>query len=175
MYCSCHRRVTGLLIMLITVLKRKSLRGVIVFSSIFFILSCSSFAQEKADSVRVVPSIEKSPSGALLRSALMPGWGQWYTDHKFKAILVFGAQLALIGNAVYYNQMAVRSRTSDERDFYLDYRSRFTWYAIGFYLLNLLDAFVDGHLWNFDTGPDLSVGGAQEGKKGIFVRLCWSL
>ncbi len=143
--------------------------------TIFSILFCwNVLAQEDADSLRVVPPVGKSPSGAMLRSALIPGWGQWYTDHRLKAIIVLGAQLALVGNAVYYNQLAVKSQTSDERIFYLDYRSQFIWYSVGFYLLNILDAFIEAHLWDFDTGPDLSVGSSPGGNDGIVVRLCWS-
>lgn len=133
----------------------------------------STKAQVMSDSTRTEPPEEKSPTGAMLRSALIPGWGQWYSDQKLKAVIVFGAQMALIGNAVYYHQKSVRGQTPDERDFYLDYKSRFIWYSVGFYLLNLLDAFVDAHLWSFDTGPDLSVGGSRAGD-GVMVRMCWT-
>lgn len=147
----------------------------ILFFSIFNLLFCwNVLAQEDADSIQVAPPVEKSPSGAMLRSALIPGWGQWYTDHKLKAIIVLGAQLALIGNAVYYNQMAVKSHTSDDRNFYLDYQSQFTWYSVGFYLLNILDAFIEAHLWDFDTGPDLSVGSSRGRNDGLVIKLCWS-
>ena len=83
----------------------------------------STEAQVMSDSTRTEPPEEKSPTGAMLRSALIPGWGQWYSDQKLKAVIVFGAQMALIGNAVYYHQKAIKSQTPDDRDFYLDYKS----------------------------------------------------
>jgi hypothetical protein len=131
-------------------------------------------AQTENDSTKLAPPMEKSPSGAMLRSVLIPGWGQWYSDQKLKAVIVFGIELALIGNAVYYHQLAVKSQTSEDQIFYEDYRSRFTWYTVGFHLLNILDAFVDAHLWSFDAGPDLSIGGSQRGEPGVMVSLCWS-
>jgi hypothetical protein len=116
----------------------------------------NALGQVKVDSLNIPSSVKSSPNGALLRSALMPGWGQWYNKQKLKALLVFGGELAIIGNIVYYNQMAVKSVSSIERDFYKENRNRYYWWLFGIYLLNLLDAYIDAHLIDFDTGPDLS-------------------
>jgi hypothetical protein len=98
---------------------------------------------------------------AVLRSALIPGWGQWTNRQRFKALIVFTGELALAGNAVYLNQMAVRSDREVDRQFYRDNRSRSLWAFFAVYLLNLLDAYVDANLLGFDTGPDLSCGYRQ--------------
>ncbi len=130
-------------------------RGIYFF--ILFFLTIRIWAQTESDTLQIAKPKAKSPVGAVVRSALIPGLGQWYNEQKLKAALVLGGELALAGNAVYYNQMAVKSRTDDEGEFYRNIRSRFIWWIAGVYFLNLLDAYVDAHLWDFDTGPDLSM------------------
>lgn len=98
----------------------------------------------------------KSPTGAVIRSAIIPGLGQVYNGKYFKAILVLGGELALVGNAVYYQQYQIQSTSADEREFYRNIKSRFLWWLFAFHLLNVIDAYVDASLSGFDTGPDLS-------------------
>ena len=92
----------------------------------------------------------------MLRSAIIPGWGQWYNGKKLKAVLVLGAELALAGNAIYFNQMAVRTNDDYEKEYYRENRRLYLWWLAAAHLLNVMDAVVDAHLWGFDTGPDLS-------------------
>lgn len=107
----------------------------------------------------------KIPRNAMIYSAVCPGLGQWYNEQKIKSVIVFGGEAALIGNAVFYNQKIFESKNdltlSDEdretsMGFYRDWRGQFIWYAAAFYLLNILDAYVDAHLFSFDVGPNLS-------------------
>ncbi|MBN2030747.1 hypothetical protein JW824_10940 [bacterium] len=126
-------------------------------------------AQTGDDTLQVEEFSKKSPTGAVIRSALLPGLGQWYNGQKLKALVVLGGELALAGNAIYYNQMAVQSVTYDEGEFYRDLRGRFIWWFAGIYLLNLLDAYVDAYLWDFDTGPDLSMHRSVMGEKTIWM------
>jgi hypothetical protein len=100
-----------------------------------------------------------TPRGALVRSALLPGWGQWYNEQKWKAALVIGLELGLASAAVYYNQLAMQSTNTLDMTWYKDIRSRIIWWGVAVYLLNLIDAYVDANLWDFDTGPDLTWGG----------------
>ncbi len=92
----------------------------------------------------------------MLLSSLCPGAGQWYNEQKIKSFIVLGGQAALVVNAAYYNQKLSQSTDDDERDFYEFYRSMFVWYSVGFYLLNIVDAFVDAHLFHFDVSPELT-------------------
>lgn len=131
-------------------------RGLFVLGIFFFLNAADVWSQIENDTTGIQFSVEKSPRVAVIRSALVPGWGQWYNGQKLKALLVLGGELALAGNAILYNQWAVKSSTKMEREFYQYNRSRFLWWFFGVYLLNILDAYVDAHLWNFDTGPDLS-------------------
>ena len=113
-------------------------------------------AQTVSDTTRTHPVVEKTPAGAVLRSLVIPGWGQWYNDQKLKAVIVFAGEAALVGNVVYYHQKAKNSTDPFEQAFFEDYKSQFIWYLVGAHLLSLLDAYVDANLWDFDTGPDLT-------------------
>lgn len=113
----------------------------------------------------------KSPMGAVIRSALLPGLGQWYNEQRIKALIVFGGEAALVGNIIYYRQKAREAEIEDNRLFYEDVQSRFTWILAAVHLLNMLDAFVDAHLFDFDAGPDLSVGMIPEPCYGVRISL----
>lgn len=144
---------------------------ILLFGILFVTIVPDAWAQENSDSVHVTTIVEKSPRGAMLRAALMPGWGQLYNDQKLKALLVFGGEMALVGNAIYYNQIAHKSQTVDERRFYQDMRGQFLWWLFAIHLLNILDAYVDAHLWNFDTGPDLSLDTIHNGNGVLLLSL----
>lgn len=101
-------------------------------------------------------------TGAMIRSAILPGWGQWYNGYKMKSILVFGVEAGLSAGAVVQNQRYVEARYAENRDvtameFYSDSRGQLLWYMGAGYLLNILDAFVDAYLWDFNTGDNLSL------------------
>jgi hypothetical protein len=117
--------------------------------------------------------VEKSPTVALLRSAFLPGLGQLYNGQKLKALVVVGGEAALIWGVVFYHRMADQSTEDYAKTFYQDYRNRYTWFLILAHLVNMLDAYVDAHLWNFDTGPDLSVNGYGEGYHTALLSLRW--
>jgi len=136
----------------------------------------------------------KSPRMAMILSACMPGLGQAYNEQKMKSVLVFAGELGLAVNAVYHNQMMMRSlgKLNEARimyqhssegmsetpaagelqemagleavidfwesnvAFYRENRRLSIWWYLGIFFLNILDAYVDAHLWDFDTGPDLT-------------------
>ncbi len=104
----------------------------------------------------------------MIYSAVLPGLGQWYNEQYIKSVIVFSGEAALIANSVYYNQKIFEAKRDDRLSdsdkeeaiaFYKNWRSQFIWYAAGFYFLNILDAYVDAHLFSFDVGPDLSYNG----------------
>ena len=47
----------------------------------------------------------KSPKGALLRSAILPGWGQFYVDKPVKSILFLSAEVFSICKVIQYNKI----------------------------------------------------------------------
>lgn len=123
-------------------------------------VSPDSAGRESAGrSVRTVPlkTETKSPRGALIRSAVLPGWGQWYNGARWKTGLVTAAAAGLAANIVIQNRRAADSVTEDERAFYENSRNLTWWWVAGLYGLTLADAYVDAHLWHFDTGPELGL------------------
>lgn len=99
----------------------------------------------------------KSPTGAMLRSLAVPGWGQWYNGKKFKAVLAAGGELGLVVDAIWLNQLAVRSSNEYDRLYYQDNRSLAIWWLAGVILYSMADAYVDAHLFKFDESPALSM------------------
>jgi hypothetical protein len=104
----------------------------------------------------------KSPSGAMLRSLAVPGWGQFYNEQWLKGICVAGAELGIIANAFVQNHLADRAVTKEEREFYLDNRNLSYWWLAGIILLSMADAYVDAHLYGFDESIDLGFDGSGE-------------
>lgn len=113
----------------------------------------------------------KDPTGALLRSMVVPGWGQAYTGNWIKAALYFGADMGLLYGVYYQNKQyhdsldRTRFQKTEERrlaledaaDFYRDDRNRLIWWTAGLTLLSMFDAFVEGHLYEFSIDPSLDV------------------
>lgn len=103
-----------------------------------------------------VKSSIKSPTGAMIRSLIFPGWGQLHNKKYVKSILVFGAETGLIANSIYLNQKYKASQTVWEREFYINNRNLSNWWLVGVILFSMADAFVDAHLTDFDESSDLS-------------------
>ncbi len=123
--------------------------------------------------------MQKSSMGALLRSAIVPGWGQIYNESYWKAPIVWG----FMGYFVYYwiwnnneykdyassykNSLALSNGTENteywirmtaalntNRDFYHNQRDLFAIYILITYALNLVDAYVDAHLFDFNIDEE---------------------
>jgi hypothetical protein len=118
----------------------------------------------------------KSAWLAVGLSAGLPGAGQVYNESYWKVPVIAG----LAGYWVYewvklnnkykdfrdqYNQSISPSSPSGNqtllgvRDFYHDERDKFAWYLGALYFVNLVDAYVGAHLYDFDVGPDLTYDG----------------
>lgn len=110
--------------------------------------------------------MRKSPWGAVLRSAVLPGFGQFYNGSYWKIPLFWGV-LGYLGyqwkrnNDLYvqnrekYLLSIVNQRVDDNalmvREFYRDQRDQVAVFIGLTYFLNLVDAFVDAHLFDFDV------------------------
>ena len=118
---------------------------------------------EKIDSTFVM---SKSPLGAVGRSAILPGWGQLYNESYWKIPVVWGVlgwftYLYVENNKLYkeYGDLYSESLESgignsyyrDARDTYRDERDKYALILGLSYLLNLVDAYVDAHLFDFDV------------------------
>ena len=138
-------------------------------------LSVGSFVHGAPADSSAVPGdreIEvKSPLGAVWRSALVPGWGQWYTGHRWKAALVAGAEVFLMGTAVYEHEQVSPSATKSEADRHRDRRGTFVLWSMGALVYSMLDAYVDAHLYGLDEGLEIvRLGPELEGP--VALRLC---
>lgn len=112
----------------------------------------------------------KDPMTAVWKSAVLPGWGQYYNESYWKVPVVWG----ILGWCVYnyvvndnnytdYRTLYIQSSFSIEsyrrlRDFYRDQRDLFVIYMGITYLANLLDAYVDASLFDFDVSEDFNTG-----------------
>lgn len=115
--------------------------------------------------------MHKSPLGAVLRSAVLPGLGQIYNESYWKVPVVWGF-LGYYGyewirqNNNYhdyigwYKEALSGQRPGNpanykrNRDFYRDQRDLFAIYMGITYALNLLDAYVDAQLFDFSVDED---------------------
>jgi len=106
----------------------------------------------------------KSPWGAVLRSAIIPGWGQFYNESYLKIPVIWGLAV-WFGYEwqqnndlyVYYRNRYVRTENNLDklnRTFYRDQRDLFTIYMVITYVANLIDAYVDANLFDFDVSEN---------------------
>ena len=88
----------------------------------------------------------KSPTGAALRSAILPGWGQLYNQKPYKAVFFFSL------NAYLVYQIISNDHQFDKtgKRFYKRRRDNHSWYFGLSYLLTLADAYVDAYLFGFE-------------------------
>lgn len=112
--------------------------------------------------------MQKSPWGAVLRSAIIPGWGQIYNESYWKVPIVWGITGWLVyvwvdNNSLYKDNRTLFLQTGDDRykrfrDFYRDQRDQFAIYIVLTYFLNLVDAYVDAHLFDFNVDENYFTG-----------------
>lgn len=99
----------------------------------------------------------KNPTGAMLRSIFVPGWGQFYNEKPFKGLLIAGTQITFLTNALIFDKWGQQAITELDRAYYYDNRSLYYWLLGASILYSMTDAFVDAHLFDFDESPDLSL------------------
>jgi len=96
----------------------------------------------------------RSPTGALLRSLAIPGWGQVYNKKYFKAIIVAGGQGTLLGTAIVEWKRATDAKKDLDLEGYrihTNNRNMLLWLYAAATVVSILDAYVDAHL-SQDTG-----------------------
>jgi len=108
--------------------------------------------------------MQKSAWGAVFRSAVIPGLGQIYNESYWKAPVVWGFSGWFIYNYALnnknyknYRNLFLKTQNSEDkviREFYKDQRDLFAMYFVFTYLANLVDAYVDAHLFDFSVTED---------------------
>ncbi len=151
------------------------LRRTVVSLLLVFIIVCNIHSQTEPDTLSPVQNedsefvMEKSPWGAVLRSALVPGFGQYYNESYWKIPVFLGffgyylsGWIRNNDNYITYRDLYTQSliegnentRYQRLRDFYVDQRDKFAIYIGITYFLNLVDAYVDAHLFDFNVEED---------------------
>lgn len=126
--------------------------------------------------------MHKSPTVAVLLSAALPGAGQFYNESYWK-IPIIGGLVGYFGYEYFRNNNLYKdfrdqyaaSQTEINpggdfnlkslREFYRDQRDDFVWYFLIVYVVSMVDAYVDAHLFDFDVSDDKFTKYGTRGKE----------
>ena len=109
------------------------------------------------------PELKHSPRKSVLLSTILPGLGQVDNGRwaKASAFIVVGSLLVTkivveSERADRYLHLSRNAASDTEAEIYyekysthFDRRDRLIWWAVGFWVYNMLDAYIDGHLFAF--------------------------
>jgi hypothetical protein len=142
-------------------------------------LAQSTFAQSEEKELRLV-----SPIGAMIRSAVLPGWGQFHAHSRLNGTLSFiGTGGLLVGafmanrsfQDVYnteYVPLAQKDLRSPEATFQYNranqrYKLRqfFLFAAAGVWVYSLIDSYVGANLYNVKAKADQLIDDAKQIEK----------
>jgi hypothetical protein len=97
----------------------------------------------------------------MIRSLVLPGWGQFYNEEPLKGLFCGAFELGLLGTVLYENDKAADARAmymetglpqwENSYDYHSGLRRDFVWYTAGAWLLGMLDAYVDAYLFSFEA------------------------
>lgn len=122
--------------------------------------------------------MKKNPWTAIGLSALLPGLGQYYNESYWKIPVIAGIGGYFVYIAIKNNNKFLDNRDlydasitpenpngdtryKELREFYRNQRDQFILYFGLLYLINLADAYVDAHLFDFDV--------SEKFRGGVFV------
>lgn len=144
--------------------------------NMFYAGSALFYISSVADALIVHSADRHSPTTATVLSMLLPGMGQVYNQKLWKVPVIVGG-FASLGYVVDFNQRGYKRfgdaysqhpydefggrRSKDElkylRDAYRRNRDLSIIALAGFYLLNIIDANVDAHFFDWDISDDLAL------------------
>lgn len=131
--------------------------------------------------------MQKSTWGALIRSFVLPGWGQYYVESYWKVPIFLGATgflvyLIIDNNNKYqdyqrqYDELKAQETNTNsfqlqllktKKEFYRDNRDMSAFYMLGVYILAAIDAYSDAHLYDFNVNDDLSLSVRPNSSFGV--------
>ncbi|MBN2600828.1 MAG: hypothetical protein JXR87_02425 [Candidatus Marinimicrobia bacterium] len=158
------------------------------------------FASEysQSDSTRII-----KPKAALIRSAIIPGWGHLYVKKPAKSFIYFTLEAYHVYQFIEYNSIyqyvketkntvgietwstLTESQKKDQIKTSTGYemkdatwrpremRNKYAWWCVGFYFIGMLDAFVDAHLYYFPSNK-IELSAIGEAKS-IGMTFSWNL
>ncbi len=138
------------------------------------LLNLNSDSATKKSPGKTVFIMKKDPWKAVLYSALLPGAGQVYNRSYWKVPVIAGLGGYFIyeyvrnnNKFIEYRDLYQNSQTSANpsgdpqlqtlREFYRDQRDNFIIYSVILYVTNLIDAYVDAQLYDFDVSEKIRV------------------
>lgn len=154
---------------------KKIVLGIIMITSCF-LSDIYGHESVKKDSIRNI-----SPRTALIKSAIIPGWGQLYVRKPLKAAIYVSLEAYHIYRMIEYNsiyqyvketketigigewnkksEQEKKAAVFDETGYNLkinswrarEKRNKYAWWCAGIYFIGMLDAYVDAHLYNFPS------------------------
>ncbi|MGN6246989.1 MAG: DUF5683 domain-containing protein [Ginsengibacter sp.] len=139
----------------------------------------------KKDVLALDTTVKFNPKKAMIRSAILPGWGQWYNKKYWKIPIIYGA-LGISTYVFFFNLKTYRELRDAviyrAKDTHVDsmrvarelqplstqylrlnrnaYRQNIDYSVLAFLVLwglNVVDATVDAHLKAFDVSPDIGM------------------
>jgi hypothetical protein len=137
------------------------------------VLSAADAYVDARLSSRIGLKEKKNPTGAMLRSLIFPGWGQFYNRKYSKVFLFFGGEAGLIATAIHLRQQA-DSTHGNLQATYRNNRNTANWFLLATIVFSMLDAYVDASLADFDESPELSlapVGSLGSGVGGMIFQV----
>ncbi len=138
---------------------------------IFLCIYSKLFSQDSinTDFSKLYYNQSKSPSTAILLSSVLPGSGQIYNESYYKAPIIWGS-LAFFGyyfkiyqdkyddySKIYKHKLMNNEPDAQSysriRNFYYKRRDEMGLYLLLIYVANIIDAYVDSHLFDFNVIP----------------------
>ena len=142
-------------------------------------------SSSKKDVLALDTTVRFNPKVAMLRSAIIPGWGQWYNKKYWKIPIIYGA-LGISAGVFFYNLKTYRQLRQSviyrARNTHADsllvpeefrsfstqflrvnrnaFRQNIDYSVLAFLILwglNVVDATVDAHLKAFDVSPEIGM------------------
>ena len=98
--------------------------------------------------------VRRNPGAALLRSAVLPGWGQFYNDKPLKGVIFGTLELGLLSWLIAEHFASEEARNNNDEPSYQLHSQRrldLIWYTSAAWLFGMLDAYVDAYLFPFNT------------------------
>jgi len=152
-----------------------------ILISIFFLFTANRTLAQQTDTLSVDTVPVHSPKKAMYLSVAVPGAGQFYNRKYWKIPIIYAAGATLVYSIVSHNTAYVKFKAAYEQVYYYpnqpmagfelytkdqlkDYKDQHRRYrdmsVIGLgllYVLNIVDATVDGYLFDYDVSDDLTL------------------
>jgi len=136
-------------------------------------LRVDSVAQAARPDSAIYPKAPVSPMGALLRSILVPGWGQAKLHRKLTGALFVTWEGVTLGMALKTDHELRYLRRTGSGSVKAKQQERQDWLVLLAFnhLFSGIEAYVSSHLWDFPDDLQISAAPLPDGGFGASVRV----